>query len=167
MKRTIVFALCLYMISCTNRKSIPKDVLPMDSMQNIMKDLVMAGEYATKFVSQDSTIKDKVKANQDLMETVFKIHNITREEFKHSLTFYESRPDLNKLIFDSLAADANRNKPDLNRPRTSGMNQTVIPVKPTHIPTRKMGLPAKSMGIPSNNPDFHRKPTDTPIKRAP
>jgi hypothetical protein len=120
-------------------------------MQKVMKDLVMAGEYATKFVSQDSSIKDKVKANQDLMETVFKIHNITREEFKHSLTFYESRPDLNKLIFDSLAADANRNKPDLYRPRTSVMNPAVIPVKPTHIP--KKTIPGK--------------PTTSPIKRAP
>ncbi len=127
----------------------------------------MAGEYATKYVSQDSSIKDKTKANQDLMETVFKIHHTTRAEFKHSLSFYESRPDLNKLIFDSLAADANRNKPDLNRPRTSGLNPAVIPVKPTHIPTTKMGLPSKPMGVPPKNTGFHRKPIDTSIKRAP
>jgi Domain of unknown function (DUF4296) len=166
-KRIFIFGLCMYLTSCTNRTSIPKDVIPIDSMQNLMKDLVMASEYVSKFVSPDTSIKDKTKANQDLMEIIFKIHHVTRAEFKHSLTFYESRPDLNKLIFDSLAADANRNKPDVYRPRTTGLNHAVIPVKPTHIPTTKMGLPPKTIGIPSKNLRSPGKPTDTPIKKVP
>ena len=47
------------------------------------------------------------------MEAVFKIHHTTRDAFRKSLSFYESRPDLNKIIFDSLAADANRRKTEL------------------------------------------------------
>jgi Domain of unknown function (DUF4296) len=137
----------IYLTSCTNRTSIPRDVLPIDSMQNVMKDLVLAGEYATKYVTLDTSIKDKVKANQDLMETVFKIHHISRAEFKHSLSFYESRPDLNKIIFDSLAADANRNKPVLYTPRKQP------PIKPTGIPIKTTGIPIRV--------------TDNSIKKAP
>jgi len=137
-KRLIIFTLFLYLSSCTNRTRIPGDVLPMDSMQNVMKDLVMASEYATKYITLDSSIKDKVKANQDLMETVFKIHHTTRAEFKHSLGFYESRPDLNKIIFDSLAADANRNKPVLYSPRKQP------PIKPTGIPIKTTGFPTRA-----------------------
>ena len=86
-------------------------------MQKIMKDIIEADQYSSQYVSRDSSRKDKVKANQDLMEVIFKIHHTTRAEFKASLNFYESRPDLNKKIFDSLMADANRRKPELYLPK--------------------------------------------------
>ncbi|HEX3767143.1 MAG TPA: DUF4296 domain-containing protein, partial [Puia sp.] len=54
--------------------------------------------------------------NQQLMEGVFKIHHVTRETFEKSYQFYESRPDMNKTIFDSLSAYANRHKTELYRP---------------------------------------------------
>jgi hypothetical protein len=98
-------------------------------MQKIMKDLILAGEYSIQYIAKDSTKKDKVKANQDLMETVFKIHHTTKDAFKESLSFYESRPDLNKIIFDSLAAEANRQKPELYMPKKSPNKVTALPVK--------------------------------------
>jgi hypothetical protein len=82
-----------------------------------MKDVIIAGEYSAQYIVKDSLKPDKIKASEDLMETVFKIHHTTREEFKKSLSFYESRPDLNKIIFDSLAADANRHRAELYAPR--------------------------------------------------
>ncbi len=86
-------------------------------MRLIMKDIIMAGEYSDQFVAKDSTRPDKMKANQELFEAIFKIHHTTREEVRRSLSFYESRPDLNKEIFDSLAADANRRKAELYLPK--------------------------------------------------
>jgi Domain of unknown function (DUF4296) len=119
---TCIFLLSLF-AACSNRTDIPKEIIPPDSMQRILKDVIMAGEYGNQYISNDSLIKDKIKANQELMDGIFKIHRITREEFTNSLKFYESRPDLNKRIFDSLTADANRRKTELYLPK---------PLSPTH-----------------------------------
>jgi hypothetical protein len=112
---TVIFILIL-MAACSNRSSVPGDIIPMDSMTVIMKDIIIANEYAQTYIPKDSTKKDKILANQQLLEGVFKIHHITRESFQNSYRFYESRPDMNKTIFDSLSAYANRHRVDLYRP---------------------------------------------------
>ena len=86
-------------------------------MQRILKDVIIAGQYSEMYVAKDSTRPDKLKASQELLEEIFRIHHTTREEVKKSLSFYESRPDLNKKIFDSLQADANRHKTELYLPQ--------------------------------------------------
>lgn len=119
MKRLIIFYIVANLAACTDRSSIPKNIIPPDTMQKILKDVIIAGVYSDQYISRDSLKRDKRKANDELMESVFKLHKITREEFKKSLSFYESRPDLNKMIFDSLAADANLHKPELYSPKPS------------------------------------------------
>jgi hypothetical protein len=116
-KKLIIFSL-FALAACSDRTAIPKDIIPPDSMQKIMFDVIMAEEYSSLYVSKDSLKHDKVKANQDLLEDVFKIHHISRENFKKSLHFYESRPDLNKKIFDSLAAFVNQRRQDFYRPKS-------------------------------------------------
>jgi hypothetical protein len=118
-KRLIIFYIVANLASCTDRSSIPKDIIPPDSMQKILNDVIIVSVYSDQYISKDSLKRDKRKANDELMETVFKLHHITRESFKKSLSFYESRPDLNKIIFDSLAADANRHRPELYVPKPS------------------------------------------------
>jgi Domain of unknown function (DUF4296) len=86
-------------------------------MQQILKEIIMAGQYSEIYIANDSTRTDKRKANQELLEEIFRIHHTTRDEVKKSLSFYESRPDLNKKIFDSLTADANRRKTEMYLPR--------------------------------------------------
>jgi hypothetical protein len=107
----------ILMTACSDRTGIPKDILPPDSMEVILKDVIMAEHYSYQYLSKDSLIRDKVKANQDLLEAIFKVHHITRATFRESLNYYESRPDLNKKIFDSLSAYANRRKVDLYAPK--------------------------------------------------
>ncbi len=117
MKRLIIFFIVFYQAACSSRTSVPEDIIPPDSMQKIMKDMIIAGQYSIQYIAHDSLKPDKVKASEDLMEAIFKIHHTTRAAFKKSLGFYESRPDLNKMIFDSLAADANRHRTELYTPR--------------------------------------------------
>jgi len=112
---TVIFTMALF-AACSNRSSIPADIIPLDSMTLIMKDIIIANEYALINIPKDSTKKDKILANQQLLDGVFKIHHITRESFQTSYHFYESRPDMNKTIFDSLSAYANRHKNELFRP---------------------------------------------------
>jgi hypothetical protein len=125
----MVFFVLLILTGCSDRTGIPNDIIPPDSMQSIMKDVIMAEEYSTLFIiHKDSLNRDKVKANQDLLETVFKIHHTTKESFRASLRFYESRPDLNKKIFDSLSAYANRHRSELYMSRPLP-KPGILPVK--------------------------------------
>jgi Domain of unknown function (DUF4296) len=112
----IVFFLTV-LAACNNRTDIPGNIIPPDSMQKIMMDVIVADQYSTLYINKDSLKRDRVKANQDLLESVFKIHHVSKENFQVSLRFYESRPDLNKKIFDSLAAYANIHRSELFKPK--------------------------------------------------
>ena len=89
---------------CIRDNKVPKDVIPQNQMRKIMWDLMRADAYVTDFVMKDST-RDKKAESAKLYEKVFDIHFTTREIFKKSLAFYESRPDLFKAISDSLRVD--------------------------------------------------------------
>jgi hypothetical protein len=159
-KRLIIFLLVVSLAACSNRKSIPKDIIQLDTMQVIMKEMILTGEYALQYISKDSLNHDKAKSNQDLMENIFKLHHITRTDFKKSLSFYEARPDLNKIIFDSLAAEANRHKTEIYSPRTiTGKTPLTAPkVIPGRTPLTTPGtIPGrtpltKSATIPGRTP---------------
>jgi hypothetical protein len=116
MKRLFGLIFIFFVFSCVDRTGIPDDIIPMESMQKIMADIILANNYSSDFLQKDTTKKDKVQANQDLMAIVFKIHHTTAADFKKSLVFYESRPDLSKKIFDSLEAYNSRHRKDDYKP---------------------------------------------------
>jgi len=110
--------------ACSNRRAVPADVLSIDSMASVMMDVMIADQYAFQFQKKDSTIKDKLKASQELLDEVFSLHHISREEFKKSVEFYESRPDLTRRIYDSLTIYSNKHRGELYAPK---------PMKPTPL----------------------------------
>jgi len=95
--------------ACIRDNKIPKDVIPQNQMRKIMWDLMRADAYVTDFVMKDST-RDKKAESAKLYEKIFDINSTTRETFKKSLSFYQSRPDLFKVISDSLRADEKKSQ---------------------------------------------------------
>ena len=97
---------------------VPKDVIPQNQMRKIMWDLMRADAYVTDFIMKDST-RDKKAESAKLYEEIFDIHSTTREIFKKSLVFYQSRPDLFKSISDSLRVDEKKSQqyPDEKKPQ--------------------------------------------------
>ncbi len=87
-------------------------------MRKIMWDLMRADAYVADFIMKDSTC-DRKAESAILYEKIFDIHSTTRETFKKSLAFYESRPDLLKVIADSLRSDENKTQqyPDQKKPQ--------------------------------------------------
>ena len=69
-----------------------------------MWDLMRADAYISDFVMKDSSRNQKAESAM-LYEQVFTIHSTTADIFKRSLEFYQSRPDLLKVIIDSLRSD--------------------------------------------------------------
>jgi len=104
--------------ACIRDNKIPKDVIPQNQMRKIMWDLMRADAYVSDFVMKDST-RDKKTESAKLYEKIFDIHATSQEAFKKSLVFYQNRPDLFKVISDSLRADEKKSQqyPDEKKPQ--------------------------------------------------
>jgi Domain of unknown function (DUF4296) len=186
MKRLFVLLLIFFAFSCSDRTGIPNDIIPMESMEKIMADIVLANNYSSDYLQKDSTRKDKVKANQDLMAIIFKIHHTTAVDFKKSLVFYESRPDLSKKIFDSLEVYNNIHRKDDYKPLGKGPlrpgtkppigpNGKPITNPPAIVPLNKGAIPPHTMPphpipqnkIPPNKIPPHTAPSKKPVGNTP
>jgi Domain of unknown function (DUF4296) len=99
-------------IACSGKDNIPSDVLSKAAMQKVLWDLIRADKYSTMVLNKDSVKNIKAERIQ-LYEQVFRLHHITKDKFQKSYNFYLSRPDIAKVIFDSLSASADRKRPDV------------------------------------------------------
>ena len=137
MRFSLFIILIILTIGCIQDKKIPKDILSQNEMRKIMWDLMRADAYVSNFIMKDSTKNQKAES-AILYEKIFDIHSTTRENFKKSLAFYESRPDLFKAISDSLRTDErqaqqyqNEKKPELDTTyRKMRLNKKLIGKKP-------------------------------------
>ena len=101
----VILFLIVFVPSCNNKKK-RLAVLPEKQMREVMWDMIRADEYVSDFIMKDST-RNKKNESIKLYDEIFEVHKITREEFKKSLDYYSSRPDLFKPIIDSLAVRKN------------------------------------------------------------
>src|SRR5436190_14013949 len=134
--RFFLFIIITLNFACIKGNKIPKDVIPQNQMRKIMWDLMRADAYVTDFIMKDSTCDKKVESIK-FYEKIFSIHSTTREAFKKSLAFYQSRPDLFKAINDSLRIDEEKSQdPDERKPqidttlRKMRLNKKLIEKKP-------------------------------------
>ncbi len=98
--RIFFLVISFFVIACSQRE-IPKDVLSQNKMQAVLWDVLLADEVAGFYIQQDSAMH-ALEKHANLYQQVFQIHKISREDFKRSLQFYESHPNLLKPVFDSL-----------------------------------------------------------------
>jgi hypothetical protein len=100
MKEKFVFVgLCL-LLSCTNKSAVPKDVLPVAKMTDVLWDVMLADALANHRYPLD-TMK-RFDTSTVLYQQIANAHGTTQARLKRSLQFYESRPDLLQGILDSL-----------------------------------------------------------------
>ena len=118
MKFFFFIILIISNFACIRDNKVPKDIIPQNQMRKIMWDLMRADAYVSDFVMKDST-RDKKTESAKLYEKIFDIHATSQEAFKKSLVFYQNRPDLFKVISDSLRADEKKSQqyPDEKKPQ--------------------------------------------------
>src|SRR5258708_7565363 len=104
----ILLSIILF-FSCTKNGGKP-DVLPQNKMTAVMWDMIRADQNVSDFLLKDSTRNKKTESTR-LYDQIFHIHKITPQQFKKSLTYYSSRPDLFRPIIDSLAKRKNESSP--------------------------------------------------------
>jgi hypothetical protein len=108
--RCMLFAALIFVCACTNNDRIPDDIIGKDKMERILWDMILADRYSTQFLVKDSAKLDVKKETFILYEKVFQVNKVTKDEFIKSYKYYLSRPDITKVLFDSLAIRANRRK---------------------------------------------------------
>ena len=103
-------------VACTPKeKKIPKDILPINKMKVIVWDMTKAGAYV-EYAKEKRKDTSKTLSTASLAQ-VLKLHNITKEDFFKSFTFYQSHPLLNKELFDSVNSYAQRQRSELYKRR--------------------------------------------------
>lgn len=121
----VVLALGL-LVACSGKDSVPSDVLPKEEMQKVVWDIIQAERFSVQFISRDSSknVKDETFK---LYEEIFRIHNISRDKFLKSYKFYLSRPDIAKVMFDSLSASASRKRSEVYLKQTADSVKLNVP----------------------------------------
>lgn len=93
-----------------------------------MWDMMRADQYVSDFLLKDSTKKKKTESLK-LYAEIFHIHKITEDQFKKSLDYYRSRPDLFAPILDSIAQRKNFTTPYISHPVNKLNRDSVMKLK--------------------------------------
>jgi hypothetical protein len=110
MNRFLCVLLLLFIVACVNKDKPPSGILLPDSMRNVMWDMIQADQYAKQFLEKDTSRVRVKDSSIKIYQGVLDLHHITQEEFRKSYRYYLTRPDLNKIIYDSLSAQITRQR---------------------------------------------------------
>jgi len=107
----------LVITGCTNNKKIPPEIIQQPRMEKILWDMMQADRYVASFIMPDKVMDSAIKKEKAavMYEQVFRLNNISRDEFLKSYKFYLGRPDITKTMFDSISARADRQRNEMYR----------------------------------------------------
>jgi hypothetical protein len=107
-KKYITFSI-IFIIFCSCNGGVPSGILKPKEMEEVLLDMAIVDSYAENINTLNSTDK---KTNWLSVEAdkVLAIRKIEKEAFLNSYQFYKSRPDLLKVIVDTMHNKLQRNK---------------------------------------------------------
>lgn len=148
--RIIAGLICIVLIvGCSEKDNIPSGILDKEEMGSILWDMMQADQYASSYLIKDSAKVNIKMETLKLYEEVFRLHKVSREEFRKSFQFYQDHPDITRVLFDSLIARGNRMRSE-SYSHPSAPTPTVPAVKPAA--TGPMGRPPGVMPVIPGKP---------------
>ena len=103
-----LLAILLILAGCSGKDRIPSGILPKAKMEDILWDMIQADQFSAIYLAKDSARINVKMEDLRLYQQVFRLHQVSRDEFRKSLHYYEDRPDLIRTVFDSLLSRGNR-----------------------------------------------------------
>lgn len=151
--KKLIFLFCFtaFLLACSD-SGVPKGILPKEKMQEVLWDLIRAGEFVEGYIKDTGRLK--TNAALDWYDRVYKLHNTTEAEFKKSYAYYQQHPLLMKEMLDSLS------KKQLNQPidSTAIKADSVNLVKPDSVQeTRNDTLRVKDSILPLPDTVFNKR----------
>jgi hypothetical protein len=110
-------------VSCGRKDEIPSGIIAQDKMQAILWDMMRADQFLADYVLNRDSSKKKETESLKYYAKIFALHQVSKEDFEESFSFYRARPALMKTMMDSIAAP----------PQTATVQQPE-PVTPVAIP---------------------------------
>jgi hypothetical protein len=135
-------------------------------MGNILWDMIEADQFSAIYLLKDSSRANIKTEDLRLYQQVFRMHGISRDEFRKSFTYYEDHPDLIRTLFDTLLSRGNRLRTESYSKPVPGPQPPVTPA-PSVPPVKTPANPVKAMANPSVKPVAKppvKAPVDTPAK---
>ena len=110
--------LCLLLAACSGSGRVPGDVIPIERMGVILYDIGLSEAHMENYYFKDST-RDRDSMLVTELEKVLAIHGVSAQEFRESYAFYKSRPQIFKVMVDTLQSRAQRSQDKMygKRPR--------------------------------------------------
>ena len=111
MKWIAVSCLCVLLLmfyACSDGKKVPSDIIGQEKMGVILFELAMAEGYLESYPFRDTTINRDSMVRVE-MDKVLAIHRVSQKEFRDSYKFYKSRPEIFKVMTDTVYYRAQRN----------------------------------------------------------
>jgi hypothetical protein len=140
--------------ACSDKTSVPLGILSIDKMTPILWDMVEADQYAAMLIKDSAHVDPKLERLR-LYEQVFRSHDISREKFEKSYKYYKEHPEINQILYDSLAAQGSRYRTEAYA--HPSVRPVVTPVIPPPV-TKPVTPPAgrtTPVTHPAANPLFH------------
>jgi hypothetical protein len=126
---TGIVVLMWIVTGCSNKDKAPGGILSKEKMEAVLWDIIQAERFTATFVAKD-TSKNVKTENFKLYGQVFSLHGVTKDEFITSYKFYLSRPDISRVLFDSLSSRANRLREEMYKSQTPAKGDSTKPVQP-------------------------------------
>jgi hypothetical protein len=137
----------LFLTGCSDKDNVPSGILSRSDMQDVLWDMAQADQYAAIYVSKDSARVDVKTETLKLYEQVFRLHQVSREEFEKSYKYYMGRPELVRGMLDSLVKRGNDIRMDSYKIPNMTPMATPAPVTPA-VPARPAGMPPPGFRTP-------------------
>jgi len=103
----VTIILSSFFLSCGY--SVPSDLLQPKEMEEVLMDMVVVDSYSDAVIGLNSRDK-KTEWLSTEADKVLAIRKISKDKFLKSYDFYKGRPDLFKVIIDTLQNRTQRNK---------------------------------------------------------
>lgn len=155
-KLSFLVCFAVFILACSDRDKVPKGILPKQKMQEVIWDILRAGELLEGYVFKDTT-PNKTNMALQWYDSIYALHHISKADFDRSYDYYRTHPELMKVILDSLSkktvppeiVDSAQVKPDSAKPAGPDSIQKQSPdsVRPA-LPkkdslSRKRSLPGR------------------------
>lgn len=116
--------LLLMVYACSNGKKVPSDVIGQEKMGVILFELAMAESYLENYPFRDTTVNRDSMVKVE-MDKVLAIHKVSQKEFRESYKFYKSRPEIYKVMTDTVYQRAQRSPEKMygKRPQSKGKSE--------------------------------------------
>jgi len=115
MRLLCVAFLWLAVVSCSDNTKVPADIIQPLKMKKVFWDMVQADRFASSFLIREKDTAKRTRETFELYEKVFRLNDISRDDFRKSYIFYMGRPDLTKMMFDSISTQGERKKMELQK----------------------------------------------------